>query len=1065
MVRKNIKLRIIVLLSIISVIVIGALTISFTNQEKSEIASTNAKETTYQAELIFRDYYGDELDSIPFEFTSSQSSVNIPYTFTDEYSDFLAGLNVSISRTPQSDGKTLYGFSVQPQIDQDEYIVDIRPKEGKNTLNIKINMKSKGQLIGTVSKTYPHEYLIEHGYINIGQLIDEQLGRQFGERFSNVMQKSKYEIDEVFNSTEVYGFGTINMGVEFNSTPYSCKIFGKGYGYYNFTVDIIPKPTTLKINKMLANLENNNYTKVLEQNVQTTMYDFINPYVFNYYDYTTPIGSELIYEPSKNLKLNGSDDGVQDDDIQYIYYKRKSYQFTATGTSGISSLSTSGTYKGTDNNPLYQSPVTASFKLLPGYGDLSCTVSPNINVKLNEVSPGNYTYTGIMPAEKLTMNISATIIPYTIDYTMNGGSAQNPTSYNVETNTITLNNPTKVGYTFTGWTGTGLSSPSMSVSIPKGSTGNRSYTANFTPNTDTKYKVQHWQQKLNGNASQFSEENYTLIETENLQGTSDSSVTPNVRSYEGFTSPEAQSVSIKPDGSLVIDLCYIRNNYTVNILNSDGVTETAGSGTHKFGEQVNYSATIANGYDFAAWVDNETSRVVSTEINYQELMPARNLTYIATTNHHNYDIEYDLKGGALKSGDENPTKYNLETETFTLNNPVRNGYIFIGWNLEGTYSINKIVTRERGQLLPTGGNAKYIAMWKQAETVEYTVNNWVQKENGNKDEHNEENYTLLSSDTLYDEPGATVVVKPSKMEEYDAPAEQTIRLDKNTTNVVNFYYTKKDVVKYELSFEVNGGQTIDPIETSKGSNIDLNQYTTTKFGYDFEGWYSDENFQTKITSVTLNEDVIVYAKWNKIEYQITSGANQEYTIGQNSPAVFTSNGKLEDLKDIKVDGKLVESSNYTLKSGSTIVTFANSFMNSLSEGRHTLTFDYTDGGKAETSFVIKRENGSSETGNDTNTNTIANENTIVNENTIANENTITNENTIKQNGSTSNTKNGSKTSTVSSDVAKKDTTTANKKIPQTGEAPTIIAIVALIGFVLVICLRKYNKISKTINGK
>ncbi|MGN0114315.1 MAG: dockerin type I domain-containing protein, partial [Acutalibacteraceae bacterium] len=46
---------------------------------------------------------------------------------------------------------------------------------------------------------------------------------------------------------------------------------------------------------------------------------------------------------------------------------------------------------------------------------------------------------------------------------------------------ITLNNPAKIGYAFTGWSGTGLTGEdNMTVTIPKGSTGDRTYTAHYT---------------------------------------------------------------------------------------------------------------------------------------------------------------------------------------------------------------------------------------------------------------------------------------------------------------------------------------------------------------------------------------------------------------------------------------------------------------------------------------------------------------------------------------------------------------------------------------------------------
>ena len=73
---------------------------------------------------------------------------------------------------------------------------------------------------------------------------------------------------------------------------------------------------------------------------------------------------------------------------------------------------------------------------------------------------------------------------YTITYDLAGGTAEdNPDTYTIETRTFTLKNPTKSGYTFTGWSGTGLDGENnMTVTIPTGSTGNRTYTAHWRYN-------------------------------------------------------------------------------------------------------------------------------------------------------------------------------------------------------------------------------------------------------------------------------------------------------------------------------------------------------------------------------------------------------------------------------------------------------------------------------------------------------------------------------------------------------------------------------------------------------
>ena len=69
---------------------------------------------------------------------------------------------------------------------------------------------------------------------------------------------------------------------------------------------------------------------------------------------------------------------------------------------------------------------------------------------------------------------------YTITYNLNGGSISGqPTTYKVDTANITLPTPTRTGYTFNGWTGSNGTTAQTSVTIAKGSRGNKTYTANW----------------------------------------------------------------------------------------------------------------------------------------------------------------------------------------------------------------------------------------------------------------------------------------------------------------------------------------------------------------------------------------------------------------------------------------------------------------------------------------------------------------------------------------------------------------------------------------------------------
>ena len=131
-----------------------------------------------------------------------------------------------------------------------------------------------------------------------------------------------------------------------------------------------------------------------------------------------------------------------------------------------------------------------------------------------------------VPEVVTTLTAQWTVNQYTITYNLAGGTAEgNPSTYTIETKAFTLKNPTKSGYTFTGWSGTGLDGENnMTVIIPTGSTGNRIYTA-------------HW--RYNGSGHSYSY--YTIKATAGAGG----SISPsgNVSVREG----RAQTFTITPD--------------------------------------------------------------------------------------------------------------------------------------------------------------------------------------------------------------------------------------------------------------------------------------------------------------------------------------------------------------------------------------------------------------------------------------------------------------------------------------------------------------------------------------
>ncbi|MCI6005032.1 MAG: InlB B-repeat-containing protein [Blautia sp.] len=85
----------------------------------------------------------------------------------------------------------------------------------------------------------------------------------------------------------------------------------------------------------------------------------------------------------------------------------------------------------------------------------------------------------------ITLTANWEVSVYTLSCDAAGGTMTQtvPDTYTVKSEAIALENPTRTGYTFLGWTGTNLTEPTTDVVIPKGSTGNRSYRANWRANT------------------------------------------------------------------------------------------------------------------------------------------------------------------------------------------------------------------------------------------------------------------------------------------------------------------------------------------------------------------------------------------------------------------------------------------------------------------------------------------------------------------------------------------------------------------------------------------------------
>lgn len=181
--------------------------------------------------------------------------------------------------------------------------------------------------------------------------------------------------------------------------------------------------------------------------------------------------------------------------------------------------------------------------------------------------------------------------------------------------------------------------------------------------------------------------------------------------------------------------------------------------------------------------------------------------------------------------------------------------------------------------------------------------------------------------------------------------ELEITVNENKTVEVNY---KK--IPFTITVESVEGATVDPNGTVTVNYGDNKDFTiTANTGYKLVKVLVNDVEKTldgntlKLTNITTNMNIKVIV----IVYEVTDGAEQTYTIKEDTETKFRINADYSLFNDkVYVDNVLVDSENYTSESGSTIITFKQRYVDTLSVGEHTLRVAFTDSGEATTTFTI-----------------------------------------------------------------------------------------------------------------
>ena len=490
--------------------------------------------------------------------------------------------------------------------------------------------------------------------------------------------------------------------------------------------------------------------------------------------------------------------------------------------------------------------VTVQIAPAAGYRGIHVFQSdPAVSLSISE---GNDAVSFLMPYAPLTLTLTADKL-YTVTMDTADGDPIRPIQYTVESEAFQLPTPIRTGYIFLGWTGEGITEPQKTIEIPQGGTGDRTYTANWQVIEYTIITLLE-----GGNAGSSGEYFYTVEQTVTLPTPTRTGYTFLGWTGEGITTPQP-NVTI-PKGSTG-DKTYIENwklteyNITMDLNGGSGQEKVVYTMTD---EDFELPTPTRNGYEFVGWTGEDITTPQTSVI-----IPkgsTGNKAYTANWQVIEYTITLDTNGGPAVS----PIKYTVE-DSFTLPYPLRPGYEFAGWTLDGSGMLpfTPLI------IYPgTTGDLHYKAEWRLAE---YTIT--MDLDGGSGQE--KVVYTITDEDFELPTPTRNGYEFVGWTGERITTPQTSVKIPKGSTG--NKAYTANwKVIRYTITLVTNGGAVIASIRYTVEDSVTL-PIPPDRPGYEFSGWVLDGSGQFPSTPMIIpagsTGDRLYKAEWRVATYTIT----------------------------------------------------------------------------------------------------------------------------------------------------------------------------------------------------
>ena len=490
--------------------------------------------------------------------------------------------------------------------------------------------------------------------------------------------------------------------------------------------------------------------------------------------------------------------------------------------------------------------VSVTMQPAAGYRGIHASLSdPSVSLS---ISAAKDALSFIMPYAPVTLTLYSDQL-YTVTLDTAGGDPIRPIQYTVESEAFQLPTPVRTGYIFLGWTGEGITEPQKAMEIPQGSTGDRTYTANWQVIEYTIITLLE-----GGNAGSSEVYFYTVEQTVTLPTPTRTGYTFLGWTGEGITTPQP-NVTI-PKGSTG-DKTYIENwelteyNITMDLNGGSGQEKVVYTMTD---EDFELPTPTRNGYEFVGWTGEDiTTPQTSVKIPKGS---TGNRTYTANWKVIEYTITLDTNGGPAVS----PIKYTVE-DSFTLPYPLRPGYEFVGWTLDGS---GMLPAMPLIIYYGTTGDLRYKAEWRLAE---YTIT--MDLDGGSGQE--KVVYTMTDEDFELPTPTRNGYEFVGWTGERITTPQTSVKIPKGSTG--NKAYTANwKVIRYTITLVTNGGPVIASIPYTVEDSVTL-PIPPERPGYEFAGWVLDGSGQFPSTPMIIpagsTGDRLYKAEWRVATYTIT----------------------------------------------------------------------------------------------------------------------------------------------------------------------------------------------------